>query len=258
MQLAAFCDRLDEELRTADFADIDASPNGLQVGPETAQVERVAFATDGVAETFDLAAEWDADAIVCHHGISWGGIERVTGRHYKRVAPLIENDVALYVSHLPLDSHPTLGNAAGIADLLDLDWREGFGQVGPETVGLRGRLTEATTSEDLRELLADELSTGDQPVQVLDHGPDEIEDVGITTGDGSGYVDEAADLGLDALVMGEGKQKTYHEAKEAGLTVILAGHYATETFGVRNLQSWIETEWEESFETTFFDVPTGI
>ncbi|WP_435333820.1 Nif3-like dinuclear metal center hexameric protein [Haloarchaeobius sp. TZWWS8] len=258
MQLRAFCDRLDEELRTDDFADLDASPNGLQVGPERGSVERVAFCTDGVAQTFDLAAEWDADAVVVHHGISWGGIERITGRHYKRVAPLIENDMALYAAHLPLDSHPELGNAAGIADLLELDWREGFGEIGPEHVGLRGRLAESTTAAELRETLAGALSTDGQPIQVLDHGPDEIEDVAIATGDGSGYVDEAHEKGVDALVIGEGKQKTYHEAREAELTVVLAGHYATETFGVRNLQQWMETEWDEDLKTTFFDVPTGI
>ncbi|WP_267640543.1 Nif3-like dinuclear metal center hexameric protein [Haloarchaeobius amylolyticus] len=257
MELTEFCDRLDEELRTEDWASLDASANGLQVGPAEADVERVAFCTDGVEETFHMAAEWDADAMVVHHGISWGGIERVTGRHYGRIAPLVENDVALYVSHLPLDGHPDLGNAAGVADLLDLANRAPFGEVGPEHAGQQGRLPEPQSAEELCKTLEVELSTGGQPVQVLDFGPDELEHVAIVTGDGSDYIDEAAARGVDAVVMGEGKQKTYHEAQEAGLTVVLAGHYATETFGVRNLQSWVE-EWDEDLETTFFDVPTGL
>ncbi|WP_323675721.1 Nif3-like dinuclear metal center hexameric protein [Halorubellus sp. PRR65] len=258
MRLSTFCDRLDAELRTSDYAALDASANGLQVGPREREVERVAFATDGVRETIELAADWGADALVSHHGVSWGGIERVTERAHDRIAPLVRNDVALYVSHLPLDGHQELGNAAGVADVLELDAREPFGAVGPEHAGTRGRLPAATTSDALRDALASDLATGGQPVQVLDHGPDELRDVAIVTGDGSDYVDEAARKDVDVLVTGEAKQKTYHEAREAGLTVVLAGHYATETFGVRNLRSWIETEWDEDVETTFFDVPTGL
>jgi dinuclear metal center YbgI/SA1388 family protein len=258
MQLREFCDRLDEELRTSDYAALDASANGLQVGPASGVVDSVAFCTDGVRETIDLAAEWGADAMVVHHGLSWGGFERVTGQTYDRIAPLVANDVALYVSHLPLDGHLTLGNAAGVADVLDLDAREPFGAVGPEHVGLQGRLPEAASSDALRSTLADALATGGEPVQVLDHGPDAIESVAVATGDGSDYLHDAAAAGVDAIVMGEAKQKTYHEAREAGVTVLLAGHYATETFGVRNLQAWIETEWAEPLDTRFFDVPTGL
>lgn len=257
MRLTEFCERLDDELRTADFADLDASANGLQVGPERGSVERVAFCTDGVKQTFERAADWGADAVVVHHGISWGGIERITGQTYGRVAPLVDHDVALYVSHLPLDSHPELGNAAGLADLLGLEAREPFGPIGPEHVGQRGRASDAFSVDELRDTLASELSTGGQPVRTIDFGPDEIRDIAIATGDGSNYVQEADTAGVDALVMGEGKQKTYHEAREAGLNVFLAGHYATETFGVRNLQDWVE-RWDAEVETTFFDVPTGL
>jgi dinuclear metal center YbgI/SA1388 family protein len=257
MRLSTFCDRLDAELRTSDYADLDASANGLQVGPRQGAVERVAFCTDGVRQTAARAAGWDADALVVHHGVSWGGIERVTERAYDRIAPLVEHDVALYVSHLPLDGHQTLGNAAGVADVLGLADREPFGAVGPEYAGTRGRLPDATTSDALRETLERRLSTGGQPVQVLDHGPEELGDVAIVTGDGSDYVDEAAAKGVDVLVTGEAKQKTYHEAREVDLTVVLAGHYATETFGVRSLQSLVD-DWDEPIETTFFDVPTGI
>jgi dinuclear metal center YbgI/SA1388 family protein len=257
MRLSTFCDRLDAELRTSDYAELDPSANGLQVGPREGEVERVAFCTDGVRETIELAADWGADALVTHHGVSWGGIERVTDRAYDRVAPLIENDVALYVSHLPLDGHQTLGNAAGVADVLGLADREPFGAVGPEYAGTRGRLPDATTSDALGETLERELATGGQSVQILGHGPEELEDVAVVTGDGSGYVDEAAAKDVDVLVTGEAKQKTYHEAREVDLTVVLAGHYATETFGVRNLQALVE-DWDEPIEATFFDVPTGI
>ncbi len=255
MKLSSVVDRLDEELRTADYADVDASANGLQVGPEEAEIERVAFAVDGVRETFDRAIEADADLLVVHHGISWGGFDRVTDRTYDRIAPLIENDLALYVSHLPLDGHPELGNAAGVADLLDLENRAPFGELGPEHVGQRGTAADPYAPADLCDRLETALETGGQPVRHLEFGPNEIEDVAILTGSGTDWLDEAVESGADALVTGEGKGKVYHEAREAGIHVFLAGHYATETFGVRSLQELVG-EW--GLETTYLEVPTGL
>ncbi|QLK27753.1 Nif3-like dinuclear metal center hexameric protein [Natrinema zhouii] len=255
MQLSSVVDRLDEELRTEDYADIDASANGLQVGPDEADIERVAFAVDGVRETIDRAVEANADLLVVHHGLSWGGFDRVTGRTYDRIAPLLTNDLALYVSHLPLDGQQELGNAAGVADLLGLEDRAPFGELGPEHIGQRGTAADPYAPDELRERLETNLDTGGQPVQHLAFGPDEIEDVAVVTGSGVDWLDEAVDAGADALVTGEGKGKTYHEAQEAGIHVFLAGHYATETFGVRSLQDLVEG-WD--LETTFLDVPTGL
>lgn len=257
MELAAFVDRLDEALDTAAYADLDASANGLQVGPDEGTVEHVAFAVDGVQKTFEQAIEADADVLVTHHGISWGGFDRVTGRTYDRLQPLIENDLALYVSHLPLDGHQELGNAAGVADVLDLENRQPFGELGPEYIGQRGRATDSYTPAELREQLESNLETGGQPVQVLEFGPDEIEEIGIITGSGTDWLDEAVEAGVDALVTGEGKQKAYHEAREAGIHVVLAGHYATETFGVRAVQERVES-WDDDLETSYFEVPTGL
>jgi len=256
MNLAELVRRYDDRLRTGDFADIDASANGLQVGPddpESAAVERVAFAVDAAERTIEEAVEWDADALVVHHGLSWGGIERVTGRDYRRIAPLIENDVALYVSHLPLDSHPELGNAAGIADLLGLESREPFGRMGPEHIGQQGH--GELTMEELSDLLTDELDTGGQGIREFDFGPETVEHVAIVTGSGADWLDEAVEVDADVLITGEGKGKVYHEAREAGLNVVLGGHYATETFGVQSLES-LSQEW--GMMTTFIDAPTGL
>ncbi|MFC7096840.1 Nif3-like dinuclear metal center hexameric protein [Halobaculum marinum] len=255
MERSTFVDRLDEELGTDAYADLDASPNGLQVGSRTGEVERVAFAVDAVEATAEAAVEWGADALVTHHGVIWGGLDRVTGREYDRVAPLIADDVALYVSHLPLDGHQTLGNAAGVADTLGLVDREPFGEMGPEYVGQRGVAPDGYTAPDLAATLEDHLDHGGQGVQVLDFGPEVIEDVGIVTGSGSDWLREAESRGLDALVTGEGKGKAYHEAREAGVSVFLAGHYATETLGVQAVQALAE-EW--GLETTYLDHPTGL
>ncbi|MEF8856481.1 MAG: Nif3-like dinuclear metal center hexameric protein, partial [Haloplanus sp.] len=190
--------------------------------------------------------------LLVHHGLAWGGFDRLTGLHYDRIEPLVENDIALYVSHLPLDGHQELGNAAGIAELLGLDDREPFGEYGTEYVGTRGTAAEPYEVDGLANLLDRELDT---ETRVLGFGPNEIEEVGIVTGRGVDWIEAAAESGLDALITGEGKHESYHEARDLGVNVVLAGHYATETFGVRALGRVAE-EW--GLETTYIDHPTGL
>ncbi|MFP9192824.1 Nif3-like dinuclear metal center hexameric protein [Natrialbaceae archaeon A-CW1-1] len=257
MELATIVDRLDEELRTDAYADLDASANGLQVGSDSRSksVDHVAFAVDAALETIQAAGEAGADLLVTHHGLSWGGIERVTGRTYDRLEALLEHDMALYVSHLPLDGHQELGNAAGVADVLGLEEREPFGEYGPEYIGQRGKVPKPYSPTELQATLEAELATGGQPIQVLEFGPEAVETVAIVTGSGVDWLDEALGVGADALVTGEGKQQVYHDAKEAGVHVVLAGHYATETFGVEALEG-LAREW--GLETTLLEAPTGL
>ena len=259
MNLSTFCGRLDDRLRTDAYADLDASANGLQVGPDGSgrvdpDIDRAAFAVDAAVETAERAADARADVLCVHHGLFWGGFERATGSTYDRLTPFFANDIALYVSHLPLDGHPEIGNAAGIADTLGLQDREPFGALGPEHIGLRGHLSDGVAPDDLYDRLATECDP-ERGVRHLDFGPDRIENVAIATGSAADWLDEAVEAGADAFITGEGKQAVYHEAREAGIHVYLAGHYATETFGVRSLQS-LAGEW--GIETTFLDCPTGL
>jgi dinuclear metal center YbgI/SA1388 family protein len=256
MHLSEFRDRLNELLNHDEYAGADASANGLQIGSVESgdTVEHAAFAVDGVEATFEAAAAADADVLVVHHGIVWGGLDRVTGLEYDRIAALVENDIDLYVSHLPLDGHDELGNAAGLAQFLDCEIVAPFGEAGGVTIGQRVRAETPYTVESLRDQLSG-LDTGGKTVDVLDFGPEEIEDIGIVTGGGADWIREAAETGVDAFITGEGKQKVYHEAREAGVNVFLAGHYATETFGVQALADLVET-WD--IETTYLDHPTGL
>ena len=223
MRLSDFAERLDDRLRTPAFSGIDASANGVQVGPAGAAVDHVAFAVDAAHETIERAVEAGADLLVTHHGLIWGGLDRLTGREYERVAPLVENDLALYVSHLPLDAHPSLGNAAGICDLFDLEGRAPFGALGDEHVGMRGRAPASIDRDDLVDVLSAELDTGDGRVRLLGFGTAEIDEVAVLTGAGADWLAEADRVGADVLVTGEGKGRLYHEAREAEMNVILAG-----------------------------------
>jgi dinuclear metal center YbgI/SA1388 family protein len=256
MELTELVDRYDETLRTDAYAEIDASANGLQVGgsDEEREVDHVAVAVDAARATIDEAASAGADVLVTHHGLSWGGIERVTGRTYDRIARLVDADLALYVSHLPLDGHPQVGNAAGLAEFVGVDDREPFATIGGEPIGTRGTLSTPVSAPDLRDRL-DELPQGGEDTRLLSFGPEQIEEVAIVTGSGADFLDDAVDAGVDAFVTGEGKQQVYHQAREAGCNVFLAGHYATETFGVQSLAG-LADDW--GMETTSIEHPTGL
>ncbi len=253
MNTETFCERLGERLRTDAYAALDASANGLQVAG-TGEIDHVAFAVDAAVAIAERAAAAGADALVVHHGLFWGEFERATGRIHERLAPFFEHDMALYVSHLPLDGHGEIGNAAGLADALGLSRCKPFGTLGDEHIGQSGRASAGFSPDELRDRLAAECDP-ENGVTMLDFGPTEIEEVAIATGAAAEWFDEAVERGADAFITGEGKQKLYHEAREAGVHVFLAGHYATETFGVRSLQSLAE-EWD--IETTFIDCPTGL
>ena len=255
MNCQALCHRLDEKLDTATYAEVDPSANGLQVGSGEREIAHVAVAVDAAQETFRRAADAGADLLVAHHGIFWGGTERLTGQRYDRVETLLENDISLYVSHLPLDGHGTLGNAAGIANHLDLEGRAPFGNHGGEYVGQRGTLADPTSIEKLGSMLQPHLDTGGRGIQLLKFGPDTVIDVAIVTGSGVDFLGEAIDAGADVLITGEGKQQVYHEAREHGIHVVLGGHYATETFGVRAIADLVDG-W--GLDTTFVDCPTGL
>ena len=262
MKLSTFCERYDDRLRTDAYADLDASANGLQVGSSSSKIDHAAFAVDAAVETAERAVEAGADVLCVHHGLFWGEFERATGSIYDRLAPFFAHDMALYVSHLPLDGHQDFGNAARICERLGLEDREPFGTLGSEHIGQRGRVEEPVAVAGLRERLESELGHGGERtdyetpnVRVFDFGPDDIEEVAVVTGSGADWLTEARAADIDAFVTGEGKQQLYHEAKESNMNVFLGGHYATETFGVRSLQALAE-EW--GVETTFIDHPTGL
>lgn len=256
MKLQAFCNRLDDVLETKTFTDIDGSPNGLQVGRTSdAELETVGFAVDAAQATIEAAAETGVDILVTHHGLWWKGTERLTGRTFDRVSSLIDANVALYVSHLPLDSHGQYGNAARIAAHLDLASIAPFGTHGPVTIGQCGTFEKPQPLQTFIETVEETIGDEGESIQALQFGPDNIERVAIVTGSGGDWLDEAVEIGADVLLTGEGKQRLYHEAREENITVILAGHYATEIFGVRALADLVST-WD--LETRFFSHPTGL
>ena len=241
----------DDYLELAAIEDYPGALNGLQV-EATRPVARIGAATDACQRTIDLAVEASCEILLVHHGLFWGGVGPIVGPSYRRIATLIAADVALYSAHLPLDVHEEVGNNVLLAAALDLPVEGRFGSHGP--VDGLGVLVEAELHRDeLRERVSRVTGTA---VTMIPGGPERIQRLAIVTGGAGSMIAEACAAHADAFLTGEGSHHTYHEARELGINVFYAGHYATETFGVRALAE--HTADRYGIEHVFFDVPTGL
>lgn len=242
---------LDRRLDIDAIEDYPGALNGLQV-EGTREIGRVGAAVDAAERTIERAIAEECDLLLVHHGLFWDGPFPLVGPAYRRIAPLIRAGVGLYSAHLPLDAHPEIGNNVLLAAELGLQVEGRFGSYG--TLEGLGVIVEPDLS---REALRDRVGKavgGD--VTLIPGGSGHVSRLGIVTGGAGSMIRAAADAGADALLTGEGNHHTYHEALEAGLDLLYAGHYATETFGVRALAG--ETAARFGAEAVFIDVPTGL
>ena len=250
MELSRLVAWLDTYLGTDAFE--DASLNGLQVEGQP-EVNKVAVAVDSSLTTFEQAAEVGADLLIVHHGLFWGQPLPITGMHGRRVRYLLEHNLSLYASHLPLDAHREVGNNWGLAKILGMDDLEPFGHWGKRAIGVKGRFPNTVTLRELADTLEKELG---ESVLVHAGGKLELETLGIISGAAARDVVTAADEGLDAFLTGEPKHETFYDAFERGIDALYAGHYMTETVGVSLLADKIEQEF--GLSTEFILLPTGL
>ncbi len=238
---------LDTYLRIPEIADY--GPQGLQVEADKPDVQRVALAVDTAPATIAAAAAWQADMLLVHHGILWGQTERIAGPFGARVRGLLANGIHLYAAHLALDAHPEVGNNAVLAQLLDTAVDGWWCEVKGTALGVL-----CTVDAPLDELVQRVNDALDTQARVLDHGRDRVQRLAIVSGFGADRVAEAAAQGADTLLTGETSHANYWAAADYGLNVIFAGHYATETVGVRALGTELTRQF--GLETRFFDFPT--
>ena len=245
--LVRYCDEL---LDTRNIRDAPDAWNGLQVA-NSGEVSHIAAAVDLCAATVRMAGEHGADFLIVHHGLFWGGPRPLVGPQLDRVAGLLRQNIALYGSHLPLDCHPELGNAAVMARELGVASRGVFGTWREQPFGMWGEVD--MSRQDLGDRLTRLLGTA--PKAML-FGPTLVRRVGIATGAGGSLIPQAAAAGLDTLITGEGNHHTYFDAEELRINVYYGGHYATETFGVKALAQHLGTKFDLPWE--FLDHPTGL
>jgi dinuclear metal center YbgI/SA1388 family protein len=229
----------------------DSSQNGLQV-EGCSPVHRAAFAVDASLSTIRAAIRLGAEVLVVHHGLFWSRNERITGVMRNRIGALVKADVSLYVAHLPLDCHKEVGNNVELARLLGLKLGEKFADYHGVKIGYLATARTVFTRPALARLIEKTLRCR---VIRLDAGPARILRVGIVSGGAAEFAAEAKENGCDALVTGETSHSAYHLAKEAGINVFYAGHYATETVGVKALARHIRRRF--GIDCRFVSAPTG-
>jgi dinuclear metal center YbgI/SA1388 family protein len=254
--LSSIVAHLDDLLRAREIPDYAGALNGLQL-ESRGDVRAVAAAVDFSRRTVQGAIDAGANLLLVHHGMFWGGNQRIVGAFYERISLALEHDLAVYASHLPLDAHATLGNNVLLARALGLEPSGAFARYQTTAIGVTGESEIATaTLAERADAFARE--RGGAAV-VTPHAPERrTRHWGICTGAGasSETIREAEALGLDTLVVGEGPHHTAVEAPEHGLVIIYAGHYATETLGVRALAEHVARTFDVPW--TFVDAPTGL
>jgi dinuclear metal center YbgI/SA1388 family protein len=247
---------LDAFLRVDEIPDFSGAVNGIQFETD-APIEKVAAAVDARERTIRAAADAGANLLLVHHGLFWSGVQPFRGPFLRRVRLLIERDVAVYSSHLPLDLHPDVGNNALLARRLGLEPSEGFAHYKTVDIGVAGK-AEVRTSELVDRAARFARSHGHA---VRTAGPIDGKVTrrwAICTGAGAGQdtLREATASRIDTLIVGEGPHWTAIDAEEVGLTVIYAGHYATETLGVQALAEHVANAF--ALPWLFVDAPTGL
>jgi dinuclear metal center YbgI/SA1388 family protein len=250
VSLAALVSHCDKLLDTAAIEDWSGAKNGLQM-ENGGGVTRIAAAVDGCMATVRAAIDQQADLLIVHHGLFWGPTVPWTGRRYEMLKLLLENNLAVYSSHLPLDCHPKLGNNARLAAALGFKKLTPFFFEKGRDIGLK---TEAPmTLERLVERLGQAVAG---PVTVLPGGPERCRRIGIVTGGAGAELARAAAEGVDTFITGEGPHHTHALAEDVGINVLYAGHYATETFGVKALAEHLGKKYRLPW--SFIDRPTGL
>jgi dinuclear metal center YbgI/SA1388 family protein len=239
---------LDRELRIAEIPDYSGAVNGLQLQND-GKVTRVACAVDASLPVIRKAIAAGADLLVVHHGMFWQGVQPLTEAFYRKIHEAMNANLAIYSAHLPLDVHPRWGNNALLAEAIGMTLTGTFLPYKGQPVGVTGEID--LSREELQQRL--ESAVGGR-VLLCPAGPARLKRIGLCTGGAGSEV--AAAAGLDAFISGEGPHWSYPLAEEMGLNLFLAGHYATETFGVRQLGEVLSTDF--GIESIFLDHPTGL
>jgi dinuclear metal center YbgI/SA1388 family protein len=250
ISLAALVKHCDRILRTREIGDYDGAANGLQV-ENSGTVTRLAATVDASLATVKLAVAAKADLLIVHHGLFWNPSHPWTGKKYELLQLLVENNLAIYSSHLPLDAHPRLGNNAQLAAALGLKNLKPFFFSHGQNIGFKSstKITRAGLAKKI------ERATGAKP-KVIPGGKEICGRIGIVTGGAGEDLKLAASEGVDTFITGEGPHWTYALAEELGMNVCYGGHYATETFGVKALAAELAKKFKLPWE--FLDHPTGL
>jgi dinuclear metal center YbgI/SA1388 family protein len=240
----------DDYLRVREIDDWDNARNGLQI-ENSGRVKKIGAAVDVSTRVLTLAAKRDVDLLIVHHGLFWPGLQPVTGVLHRQLKLAFANDLALYSAHLPLDIHPEVGNNVLLAKALGLKSPTPFFEEKGSLIGMKARSSQTrdVLLGNLRKVLRG-------PVKNFNFGPKKAGSIGIITGAAGSEIYRVAQNKIDMFITGEAPHWAAVAAEELGINLVLGGHYATETFGVKALAAHLSKKFRIPFE--FIDCPTGL
>ena len=241
---------IDDYLRICEIEDWPNALNGLQI-ENSGRVTKIGAAVDVSTRVLTQAAKKDVDFLIVHHGLFWPGLRPVTGALRRQVTLALENDIALYSAHLPLDVHPKVGNNAQLAGLLGFKLTQPFLEEKGQLVGLKTR-----ASLPLEELARSLRRAVGGAIKSFNFGPKKTNTIGIITGGAGSAIDKAAREKIDTLITGEAPHWAAVAAEELEMNLLLGGHYATETFGVKALATQLSRR--SKIPWIFIDRPRGM
>lgn len=241
---------LANELDVARFRDY--CPNGLQVEGRR-EIKRLITGVTACQLLLDEAVRLKADAILVHHGYFWRGEDmRVVGQKFKRLKTLIESGISLFAYHLPLDSHPSMGNNAQLAQLLQLQVQGRFGEDNIAWLGSSAS-SDMRTVADLAAMVERQL--GRAPTIIGDVNQ-ELGTVAWCTGAAHSMLANAVEAGANVFLSGEISEPTVHLARESGVVYMACGHHATERYGVQALGRFVAEQF--GIEHQFVDIANPV
>jgi dinuclear metal center YbgI/SA1388 family protein len=248
--LSEIVEYTNDYLRVEEIEDWPNALNGLQI-ENSGKVTKIGVAVDVSTRVLTVAARKNIDLLIVHHGLFWPGLKSVTGALRRQMKIAFENDIALYSGHLPLDLHPKVGNNARLAAALGLKSTKRFLKEKGEAIGVKAKV-QAPRSVLIRNLRT--ILRG--PVKAFNFGPAEPRRVGIITGAAGSDIYRVAEAKIDTFITGEAPHWAAVAAEELGMNLILGGHYATETFGVKALATHLSERFKLPWE--FLNFPTGL
>ena len=230
----------------------DYCPNGLQVEGKP-EINKIISGVTASQALIDGAIKEKADVLLVHHGFFWKGEDsRIIGLKYKRIRSLIDAGINLLAYHLPLDAHPLYGNNAKLAEKLDLKIAGSFPSTG-EAIGMHGSLKTPLLAGDFSQKISKVL--GRKPLHIGENS-EQIQTVAWCSGAAQGYIEAAAELGVDAYLSGEISEQTVHLSRELGIHYYAAGHHATESYGVQALAEHLAAHFD--LEHQFIDISNPV
>lgn len=228
----------------------DYCPNGLQVQGKP-DINKIVTGVTASQAMVDAAIANNADALLVHHGYFWKNESpSLVGMKYQRIKALMDNNINLLAYHLPLDVHPELGNNAQLAKLLDIQVTGLVEEGNPYSVVMKGEFAQQKPASDVTELISEKLQRACLHISPNVNKP--IKTLAWCTGGGQGYIELAAQHGVDAFITGEASEQTTHIAKEMNIHFFAAGHHATERYGAKALGEHIARQF--ALDVQFIDI----